>query len=400
MDGLVYSEIIYTAKSKRFGIIGYFVIDRLINGSSYGGIRIVPDISLSELQSVARSMTYKNAFIGNRTGGAKAAVIISKENEKFRKDILIEFGKCISPFIKDGMYIPVLDMGISIEELQIIFDAAEYRCHILSWKNMSHEYTAYTCFFATMCALEKKGISIKDTTFSVQGFGNVGSTYATLMSKAGANLVALSNRYTGIINRKGFNVDQLIKERYVKGDDFILTRPTIEMVSHDSVLEEDVTVLLPSSNALTINDENWKRIKADIIVCAANAPMSYDIERLLFNNGKIIITDFIANCGGILGSRIDNYVTKDIILYIISTAYKRKIDTLLYQSIKSNMPLVDMVIDDVEKRIDTDYTCANLNGKLTDKLIYLSSSNISPIRKIAQMYMSKKCISIYEKLWS
>lgn len=394
------SEVVYTAKSKRFGIIGYFVIDRLINGCSYGGIRIVPEISLSELQYVARSMTYKNIFIGNRIGGAKAAIIVNKENEKFRKDILIEFGKCISHFIKNGTYIPVLDMGISIKELQTIFDAAGYRCHILSWKNMSHEYTAYTCFFATMCALEKKGISIKDTTFSVQGFGNVGSTYVTLMNKAGASLVALSNKYTGIINRKGFDVDQLIKERSFKGDDFILTRPAAEMVSHDSVLEEDVTVLLPASNALTINDENWKRIKADIIVCAANAPMSYDIERLLYNNGKIIITDFIANCGGILGSKIDNYVTKDIILYIISTIYKRKIDALLYQSIASNRPLVDIAIEDIEKRIDSDYTYTNLNGKLTDKLIYISSINISPIRKIIQTYMSKKCISIYKKLWS
>lgn len=400
MDRWVDSEVVYTAKSKKFGIIGYFVIDRLINGGSYGGIRIVSDISLSELQSVARSMTYKNAFIGNRIGGAKAAVIVNKDNEKFRKDILIEFGKCISPFIKNRTYIPVLDMGISIEELQIIFDAAGYRYDTLSWKNLSHEYTAYTCFFATICALEKKGISIKDATFSIQGFGNVGSTYATLMNKAGARLIAFSNKYTGLIDRKGFDIRRLVQERSVKGDDFILKNTMGEETSHNSVLEEDVTILLPASNALTINDENWKRIKADIIICAANAPMSYDIERLLYKNGKMIITDFVANCGGILGSRIDNYVTKDIILHIISTIYKRKIDSLLCQSAASNRPLVDTVIKEVEKRIDTDNMYVNLNGKLTDKLIYLSSNSISPIKRIVQTYMSKKCISVYERLWS
>ena len=399
MDRWIDSEVVYTVKSKKFGIIGYFVVDRLINGGSYGGIRIVSDISLSELQSVARSMTYKNAFIGNRIGGAKAAVIVNKDNEMFRKDILVEFGKCISLFIKNGIYIPVLDMGISIEELQIIFDAAGCRYNTLSWKNMSHEYTAHTCFFATMCALEKKGISIKDATFSIQGFGNVGSTYATLMNKAGARLIAFSNKYSGLIDRKGFDICRLVQERYVKGDDFILKNTMGEETSHNSVLEEDVTILLPASNALTINDENWKRIKADIIICAANAPMSYDIERLLHKNGKMIITDFVANCGGILGSRIDNYVTKDIILHIISTIYKRKIDSLLCQSATSNIPLVDTVIEEVEKRIDTDNNI-NLNGKLTDKLIRLSSNNISPIKKIVQTYMSKKCILAYERLWS
>ncbi len=400
MDRWIDSEVVYTAKSKKFGIIGYFVIDRLINGCSYGGIRIVSDISLPELQFVARSMTYKNAFIGNRIGGAKAAVIVNKDNEKFRRDILIEFGKCISPFIKNGIYIPVLDMGISIEELQIIFDAAMYRYNTLSWKNMSHEYTAHTCFFATMCALEKKGIPIKDVTFSIQGFGNVGSTYATLMNKAGARLIAFSNRHAGLVNRKGFDISRLVQERSAKGDDFILKNTIGEETSHDSVLEEDVTILLPASNALSINDENWKRIKADIIICAANAPMSYDIERLLYKNGKIIITDFVANCGGILGSRIDNYVTKDIILHIISTIYKRKIDSLLRQSTTLNKPLVDMAIEEIEKSIYTGNMYVSLNGKLADKLIYLSSSNISPIKRMVQAYMSKKCISAYERLWS
>lgn len=398
------SEIIYIARSKKFGIIGYLIIDRLINGRSFGGIRIVSDISLLELQHIARAMTYKNAFVGNRIGGAKAAIIINKENEKYRKEIIEEFGRCISSFIKHRMYFPGMDMGITIHELQLIFDSAGCRYDALSWKNLSHEYTAYSCFFATMCALEKKGKSIKDTTFSIQGFGNVGSIYANIMCKEGARFVAFSNQYCGLISDKnnGFNgeLDKLIQERSSKGDAFILTQPKDRLVSHSSILEKDVTVLLPSSKAFSINSENWKRVNADIIVCAANAPMSYETERLLFNNGKIVITDFVANCGGILGSAIDNYVIKDVVLYILSTSYKRKIESLLSRSTDLNKSLADIVIEDEEKIINKDDRDIEAKGKLIEYILPLLSNPILyPIKKITDKYIAKQYISRYCRLW-
>ncbi len=387
------SEIICTAKSKKFGTIGYLVIDRLINGSSFGGIRIVSDISLSELQFVARSMTYKNTFIGNRIGGAKAVVIICKENEKYRRDILAEFGKCICPFIRNRIYFPVLDMGISLGELQTIFDGARCKQNVSSWKGLSHEYTAYSCFFSTLCVLEEKGISIKDVTFSVQGFGKVGSTYANIMCHAGAHLVALSNKYCGIIDDNGFNEDEIFREKLVKGDEFIVEQQLKDrQISHDSVLEKDVTILLPASNALVINEDNWKRISADIIICAANAPMSHEIERLLYKDGKIVITDFVANCGGVLGSIMDNYVDKNIILQILSTSYKRKVGNLLHRSIVSDRPFVDIILDDIEKKQYHENIVSN--GKLIEYIL-----SLYPIKKMARTYMSKKYVSMYETLW-
>lgn len=391
------SEITYTAISNRFGIIGYLVIDKLINGSSFGGVRIVPDISLVELQSVARSMTYKNAFIDNKTGGAKAAVIIKKENEPYRPDILFEFGKCISPFVKSRMFLPVMDMGITPEELQIIFNGTGYRCDISSWKHSSHEYTAYSCFYSTLVALEKRRIPVKDATFSVQGFGSVGSAYAELMYHAGAKLTALSNKHYGIIDDNGFDVYKLISERSIKGDDFILSMSD-RKTSHDSILEKDVTVLLPASNALVINNKNYKKIKADIIICAANAPVSHETERLLFQDGKIVITDFIANCGGSLGSIMDNYIPKEMILQIISTSYKQKVEEILNQSQDSNIPFVDIITEQLAEKID---------GANNDKnKSFLGSSAIighilsySIINRMTRDYMSKKYMSRYERIF-
>jgi len=393
------SQIVYTAQSRKFGIIGYVVIDRLIgNGhfGSFGGVRVVQEMDLFELQSIARTMTYKNAFIGNKIGGAKAAVIIPKVND--RKEILSEFGKSISRLLFNKMYFPVMDMGIALDELQLIFDSAKYKCNCLSWENLSHEYTAYSCFYSTMAVLELKGIPIKDVTFSVQGFGNVGSTYALLMCKEGARLTALSNMYGGIVDEKGFDVEELVKEKSLYGDNFILKRLKENGVSRDHILEKDVTVLLPASTALVINGENMKRVMANIIICAANAPMSYKTERLL--KDKLIITDFVANCGGILGSA---NVGKEIILRILSTNYKKKVSDILARSIESKMPFVDVALEEVEKRIGIDYKDVYpLNGmteNIADLFLHILPAN-RMTSKIVSAILAKRYTTRYETLWN
>lgn len=404
MKDQISSEIVHVVESKKFGIIGYLVIDRLIGGISSGGVRITPDISLLELQLIAKSMTYKNAFVGDRTGGAKAAVIIDQDNLNYRDEILKEFGKSISPFIRNRMYSPRMDMGIRPEDLQIIFDGARIRSKVLSWKNTSHEYAAYSCFYATLCALEKKNISLKDVTFSVQGFGKVGSIYAYLMSRAGARLIAFSNKHFGLINENGFEVNELLQGKSAYGDDFILTQSGGKQVKHNEIFETEVTVLLPAANALAINAKNWDRIKANIIICAANAPMNNEIERQLFQKGKTVVIDFVANCGGVLGSIMDNYVKKDVILHILSTSYKRKVAKLINQSTLFNTPMVDIAIAEVEKTIETDFqdiSPPKSSTKYISNLFNLAVSRTlpGPINKIININMENEYKSRYELLW-
>lgn len=392
------SQIVYTAKSKKFGTIGYVVIDHLLGTGSFsssGGVRVVQEMDLFELQSIARTMTYKNAFIGNKLGGAKAAVIIPKAND--RKEILSEFGKSISRLLFNKMYFPVMDMGITLDDLQLIFDSARYKCDCLSWKNLSHEYTAYSCFYATLAALESKGIPIKDVTFSVQGFGNVGSTYALLMHKEGARLTALSNTYGGIVDEKGFNVEELFKERSLYGDNFILKKLKENGVSRDHILEKDVTILLPASNALVINDDNMKNIMANIIICAANAPMSHRIERSL--KDKLIITDFVANCGGVLSSvNVDN----DTIMRILSMNYKKKVSDILTKSIDLKRPFIDIALAEVEKRIDLDYKDVYPSHGWTENIaglfLHLLPTN-KMTNKIVNTILAKRYTMRYETLW-
>lgn len=403
MKNTINSEIVHEIKNSKFGSIGYLVVDRLIQGMSIGGVRIVPAISLLELQHIARSMTYKNVFINNRIGGAKGAVIISCENEKHRNEILFEFGKGISPFVKRQIYSPGMDIGITPKELQIIYNGAGVKRDVLSWKNLSHEYSAYSCFYATLAAVAKKNLSIQDVTFSIQGFGSLGSIYADLMTKAGARLTAVSNIYGGLVNENGFNIGELLHNRSAHGDKFILSYAGGQQVSHDVVLEKDVTVLMPAANSFAISDENWEKIRANIIVSAANCPFSYDIERRLFRKGKIVITDFVANCGGVLGSVIDTCVAKNDIVYIFSNYYKNKVETLLNQSLRTNTPMVDIVITEVEKNIERESHSFLPSKKLLRYPAYALKLILKlmpdAVNKWILQSKSQKHIHHYERLW-
>ena len=54
--------------------MGYVVIDSMIAGRSCGGLRMLPDITESEIRGLAQAMTLKYGFLGANLGGAKAGV--------------------------------------------------------------------------------------------------------------------------------------------------------------------------------------------------------------------------------------------------------------------------------------------------------------------------------------
>ncbi|MEE8161709.1 MAG: Glu/Leu/Phe/Val dehydrogenase dimerization domain-containing protein [Acidobacteriota bacterium] len=340
-----------TVHSKPFGLIGYLVIHNLVHGRSLGGVRLVPDISFEETRSMARTMAYKYGFIGLPMGGAKAAIRITPEREPQKDEILLAFGKALGDLIKTSAYVPGIDMNCTLTDLQHIFGGAGLR-RDWSWrKQASHQYTAWSCFIATKVALDTRGIKPEEATVAIQGFGRVGGVYAELMSQAGARLVALSNRLGALSNESGFSVPDLLRARDQEGDRFIMGYQQGEPIPHDQVLTSPVTVLLPAARAWAIHEKNWQDIQASIIICAANVPMDDNIEHRLFEHGKTVMTDFVANCGGVLGSLLDREVDSGVIWNILNTSYRNKVARLHSLSVHTGRPIGSIAGKDVEDRM-------------------------------------------------
>ncbi len=373
------------------GIIGHLVIHNLIQGRAWGGVRLVPDISLEEVRSTARTMAYKYGFIGFPMGGAKAALQIDRHHTSCKTENLVAFGKALSPLIKTGAFIPGIDMNCSVDDLKSIFRGAGLSRDLAGWKNVSHAYTAWSCFIATRVALERCGIDLSDSTFAVQGFGKVASEYATLMARDGAKLLAISNRRGAIANEKGFDIAHLIKTRDETGDDFITHYPTAERVTHERVLGYPVTVLLPAARAWAIHATNCQDIQAPIVVCAANVAMNDDIEHRLFDDGKIVVTDFLANCGGIFGSILEQKVKQEVIWNLLNTAYRKKLSHLLSRSAITGEPLFAIARREAE---------AQMAGWSERQPSWPDRISRRLWSKAPEGVRTKRLFRFYEELWS
>ena len=115
-----------TVSDESSGLIGVLVIHNRVGGRSCGGVRLVPDISLAEVRSAARTMAYKAAFIGFPMGGAKAAIQIDEGSEgdegaaRRNAERLAAFGAALSGLLRSGAYLPAVDMNCTQEDIERI----------------------------------------------------------------------------------------------------------------------------------------------------------------------------------------------------------------------------------------------------------------------------------------
>jgi glutamate dehydrogenase/leucine dehydrogenase len=349
-------ELVLEIDLEQYGTKAFLVIDRLVGGTSWGGLRIIPDPSKEETIAAARTMTYKYGFIGYMMGGAKAALQLPEELESQRKSVLVELGKKLSGVMWSGRWSPALDMGCRIEDLENLYQGAGIEKDVSSWTYGSGVYTAWSVFLSTVAALQLHGETLKGKRFVVQGMGRVGTEYCRMMSQAGAKLVGLSTLQGAIACEDGFDVEEIVQLRRSKGDGFLLEYGKGQPVDPQSVLELEAEIVVPSARGWAINEGNWNRIRGAIIPCAANAAMDLDVERKLRQNGRLVVPDFVANCGGVFGSILERYLQPSAIYHLLETHYFRKVTKLLQQSLDEERSVADIAIEEsIEKlnRLDS-----------------------------------------------
>lgn len=111
-----------------------------------------------------------------------------------------------------------------------------------------------------------------------QGFGNVGSWAARLISEKGGKIVAISDVTGAIKNSNGIDIPSLLKHanehKGVKG--FGGGNP----IDPQSILVEDCDILIPAALGGVINKENANEIKAKFVIEAANHPTDPEADEV------------------------------------------------------------------------------------------------------------------------
>ncbi|MFC2143538.1 Glu/Leu/Phe/Val dehydrogenase [Candidatus Aenigmatarchaeota archaeon] len=343
---------------------GFTVIDNTALGPGKGGIRMTPTVTINEVARLARAMTWKCALADLPFGGGKSGIVAnSKEITIGQKHQIVEaFAKALKP-VSPSMYIAAPDMNMGEEEMAIYAEAnGSLKSTTGKPSNMCvrpgeecgipHEFgsTGYGVFQSGVVAAEHLKMKLKGCTVAIEGYGNVGSFAAKFFSEAGAKIVSVSDSKGSIYNEKGFDIKKLDKIK--KDTRSVINYTPGEKRDHEFLFELGVDFLVPSALPDVINESNFDKIKAKIILEAANIPMTVKIEEWLHEKGILVIPDFVSNAGGVISSYAE-YMGKnpDGMFKLVEDKIKKNAKIVLDNAKKNKCTPRDSAMDLAVKRI-------------------------------------------------
>jgi glutamate dehydrogenase/leucine dehydrogenase len=142
----------------------------------------------------------------------------------------------------------------------------------------------------------------EETTFVVQGFGNVGSWAARIMQELGCKLVGASDADGAIRSDAGIDAEALAEFVADGGDVSHFEADGVEEISPGELLEIECDVFIPAALGGMIHKGNADRMRCRMIVEGANSPTTPVADEILTDNGVYVVPDVMANAGGVVVS--------------------------------------------------------------------------------------------------
>ncbi|MFS1512318.1 Glu/Leu/Phe/Val family dehydrogenase [Chengkuizengella sp. SCS-71B] len=282
-------------------------------GPTKGGVRFHPDVTEDEVKALSIWMTLKCGITDIPYGGGKGGIICDPRKMSFKELERLSRGyvRAISQVVGPSKDIPAPDvmtnsqiMAWMLDEYSRIreFDSPGFitgKPLVLGGSHGRETATAKGVSIMIKEALKKKNIAIQDARVIIQGFGNAGSYLAKFMHEAGAKVVGISDVLGGLYDPNGLDIDFLIDRRDSFGTVTNLFKKTI---SNQELLEMDCDILVPAAIENQITIHNAEKIKASILVEAANGPTTLEATQILTDKGVLLIPDVLASAGGVIVS--------------------------------------------------------------------------------------------------
>jgi glutamate dehydrogenase (NAD(P)+) len=353
---------------------GYRVQHSLDRGPAKGGLRYHPGVTLDEMKALAMLMTWKCAVVKIPFGGAKGGVICEpdkmsqSELERLTRRYTSEVGIILGPE-KD---IPAPDVNTNPQIMAWIMDTFSVNAgysvpEVVTGKPTEiggsegrFDATARGVITTIEEACRVQGTTLEGSTLAIQGAGNVGGNVAKLATDFGARVVAISDVHGGIYNPKGLNLWAVAARTLETGT--VCGTPNCENITNEELLALDVDILVPAALGGTITMDNVDSVQARIVAEAANAPVTPDAERALFDKGTFVIPDILCNAGGVTVSyfewvqNIQSLLWKEEDVYerlheVMTTAFYRVLEIGKYHSVNMRLASMILAVDRVSKAI-------------------------------------------------
>jgi glutamate dehydrogenase (NAD(P)+) len=294
---------------------GYRVQHNNILGPYKGGVRYHPNVSLDHVKALAVLMTMKSALVRLPLGGAKGGVQVDPRamsaDELMR--ITRRFTSALADNIGPDHDIPAPDVGTNAQVMAwmadtfINFTGTSKRSTghaVVTGKPVEfggslgrEKATGQGLVFILEEMLPEMGVDLPTMSFSLIGYGNVGSWTGRLLAQRGATLRAVLD-HSGAI-RSDSGIDALQLAMHVQKAGGVAGFPDADAISEHDFYTTGVDVFIPAALEQMIDESHAKLLNCRVVAEGANAPTTPAGERLLLDRGISILPAVLCNCGGV-----------------------------------------------------------------------------------------------------
>ncbi len=295
---------------------GFRIQHSTLRGPAKGGVRYHQNVNVDEVRALSAWMTFKCAVAAIPYGGGKGGIVcrpreMSKgELERLTRTYIDKISAIISPYTD----IPAPDVGTNAQTMDWMVDEysklkGESVYGIVTGKSIEiggskgrNEATGRGVCFVTLEMMKKYNMKPEDCKIVIQGMGNVGSISAKLLAEEGAKIIAVSDVSCAIYNENGLDISGIYK--YLDSGKNLLDGYTgdCKRITNAELLELPCDILIPAALENQITAENADRIKAKIVIEAANGPTSVEADEILNKKGVKVLPDILSNSGGVIVS--------------------------------------------------------------------------------------------------
>ena len=294
---------------------GYRIQHNNLLGPFKGGIRYHESVTLDDIKALAAMMTWKCALMNLPLGGGKGGIKFNP-NEVSRSElqrITRRFFHALGANIGPETDIPAPDVGTDAKTMAWAMDTymntvgqffkqavkgvvtgkpvasgGTYGREKATGQGLVHCITEWA---------EERDFDLGGATLTVQGFGNVGSHAAVILSKLGVSMIAVGDHTGYLYNPEGFNPHKL--QDYVKKHRSIAGYPNGKAISREEFFRIKADIFIPAALENQIGPEEAAALQVRLIGEGANGPCSPEGERVALERGIDILPDVLANSGGV-----------------------------------------------------------------------------------------------------
>jgi glutamate dehydrogenase (NAD(P)+) len=294
---------------------GYRVQHNNLLGPFKGGMRYHPQVSLDDVKALAAMMTWKSALVRLPFGGGKGGIkfdphsVSRAELQRITRRFTHALGENIGPEYD----IPAPDVGTNSQIMAWMMDTFSNMVGsaqkqmvkgVVTGKPVAsggtlgrQKATGQGLVFCVLEWAKERGFTLEGATMSVQGFGNVGSNTAVILSKLGVSTLAVGDHTGYMFNPEGFNAHKL--QDYVEAHGNIAGYPGGKPITREEFFATKVDIFAPCALENQVGEAEANSLDVKLVVEGANGPCSPAGERKLLDKGIDLLPDVLANAGGV-----------------------------------------------------------------------------------------------------